>query len=292
MKKKTATNIKLGIFVTIGFILFIVAVYFISAKQQLFNKTFSISGVFSDVSGLQAGNNVRFSGITVGIIEAVRIETDTTVRVMARINEEARQFIKKDAEASIGTEGLMGNKILIITPGTAGQAPIEDGDEIRTKAPLNLDRALNTLKTTSDNVAQITGDLADIVHTIRQGKGTIGQLFMDSTYLKEMRDNVTQISGDFAAISGSIRTGKSALGKILMDSVYLKTPVDNAIRITNDLTEIIESIRRGQGAAGRMLMDSATALTLDTTLVNIKQGTYHMKRVMEKARKSFLLWGF
>lgn len=292
MNKQTATNIKLGIFVVIGFILFIVVIYFITAKQQLFNKTFRITGTFNDVSGLQAGNNVRFSGITIGIVESITIQSDTTVRVVMRIDEETRRFIKKDAEATIGSEGLMGNKTLIISPGTPSQPPIENNDVIQTKPPLNLDKALNTLKTTSDNVAQITGDLADIVHTIRQGKGTIGQLFMDSTYLKQTRDNLTQLTADFAVISGTIRQGKSAMGRLLMDSTYLTKPVDNAIRITTDISNIVNSVRAGHGILGRMLMDSSAATLFDTTLVNLKQSTVNFKNVTEKAKKSFLLWGF
>ena len=290
MNKKVTTHIKLGIFVTIGAVLFGATVYYISAKQQFFNKTFRISGIFSDVSGLQSGNNVRFSGVTVGLIESIQIETDTTVRVNMLINDNARQFIKKDAEASIGSEGLMGNKIIVITPGSSSQPEIENNDLVRTIPPLNFDQMLVTLKTTGDNVARITGDLADIVHTIRQGKGTIGQLFMDSTYLKQTRDNITRITGDFAEISGSLRSGKSAMGKLLMDSTYLKIPIDNAIRITSDLKDILAFVHSGKGAMGRMLMDSTTALTLDTTLINLKQGTYQMKHVMEESRNSFLMW--
>lgn len=292
MNKQTSTNIKLGIFITIGFVLLLGAVYFISARQQLFSKTFRISGVFSDVSGLLAGNNVRFSGITVGIVESIRLETDTTVRVVVVINEDARQFIKKDAEATIGSEGLMGNKTLTISPGTPTQPPIEDGDVMHTTPPLNLEEALKTMRTTSQNVAQITGDLADIVHTIRLGKGTIGQLFMDSTYLKQTRDNLTKITGDFAAISGTIRQGNSAMGKLLMDSTYLKTPIDNAIRLTSDISDIVTSVRAGNGILGRLLMDTAAASLFDTTLTNLKHGTFQMRRVMDKAQNSFLLWGF
>jgi phospholipid/cholesterol/gamma-HCH transport system substrate-binding protein len=292
MNKKTSTTLKLGIFVTVGCILFITAIYYISTKQQLFNKTFRISGVFKDVSGLQAGNNVRFSGITVGIIESIAIETDSTVRVGMRIEESVRRFIKKDAEATIGSDGLMGNKILIITPGTSGLPEIENNEVIRTTQPINMDQALTTLKTTGDNVAQLTGDLADIVHSIREGKGTIGQLIMDSTYLKQTRENLAQITGDFAVISGTLRSGKSGLGKILMDSTYLKIPIENAIRMTNDLTEIVGNVHAGQGVLGRLLMDSSSAFTIDTTLTNLKKSSVHLNTVTEKAKSSFLLWGF
>jgi phospholipid/cholesterol/gamma-HCH transport system substrate-binding protein len=292
MNTQSTTHIKLGIFVTVGFLLFAVALYFISAKEQFFSSTFRVSGIFADVSGLQAGNNVRFSGVTVGLVESITIESDTTVRVDMLINEKTRRFIKKDAEAAIGTEGLMGNKIVVVTPGSSNLPEIEDNDRITTRPPLDFDLMLHTLKTTNDNVEQITGDLADIVQTIRRGKGTIGQLVMDSTYLEEARDNVTQITNDVATITGSLRSGKSALGKVLMDSTYLTIPIDNAIRLTGDLAEVMASIRSGRGAAGRLLMDSTTALTLDTTLINLKQGSYNLKQVLKEAQSSFLLWGF
>jgi phospholipid/cholesterol/gamma-HCH transport system substrate-binding protein len=115
----TPTNhIKLGIFVVIGFLLLAGALYYISARQQFFSSTFRISGVFRDVSGLQAGNNVRFSGVTVGLVKRIQMESDSTVRVEMLINEDAHRFMKSDAVATIGSEGLMGNKIVVIIPGT------------------------------------------------------------------------------------------------------------------------------------------------------------------------------
>ncbi|MBK7258018.1 MAG: MCE family protein [Ignavibacteriae bacterium] len=289
----TPTNyVKLGIFVAIGFLLLAGVLYYISAKQQFFASTFRISGVFRDVSGLQAGNNVRFSGVTVGLVKGIHMESDTTVRVEMLINEDAHRFMKSDAVATIGSEGLMGNKIVVIMPGTENQPEIEDNGVIATRPPVDIDRLLLTLKTTGDNVEQITGDLSAIVRSVREGRGTIGQLVMDSTYLKEARDNITRISDDLATVSGSLRSGKGTLGKLLMDSTYLAVPIENATRLTGDLSDIVASIRSGRGAAGRLLMDSTTALTLDTTLVNLKVGSYHLKRVMEDARNSFLLWGF
>jgi phospholipid/cholesterol/gamma-HCH transport system substrate-binding protein len=254
MIKNASSHIKLGIFITIGFLLFAAAIYVIGMNQQLFNKTFQISGIFHDVSGLQAGNNVRFSGITVGIIQRITMESDTTVRVDMSINDDVRRFIKADAVGLIGTESLMGNKVLIITPGTSNLPAIKDGDMIKTNPPMNMDQMMATVKTTTDNLALITGDLAEIVHAIREGKGTIGQLLMDST--------------------------------------YLDVPMANAIGITNDLKEIVGSIRAGQGVVGRLISDSAAAIMMDTTLLNIKDGSENLKRVSEKAKKSFLLWGF
>jgi phospholipid/cholesterol/gamma-HCH transport system substrate-binding protein len=290
MIKKTATHIRLGIFVMIGIILFAVAIYVVGMNQQLFTKTFHISGIFSDVSGLQAGNNVRFSGITVGIIQRIKMESDTTVRVDMSINEDVRRFIKEDAVGLIGTESLMGNKVLIITPGTSNLPEIKDGDTIRTNPPMDMDRLMGTVKTTSDNLAVITGDLAEIVHTIREGKGTIGQLLMDSTYLTVPIANAISITGDLKEMVGAVQRG--TIGQLLMDTTRLNIPIANAIRMTNDLQEIVEAIRAGEGVAGRLLSDSAAARSMDTTLINLKQGSENMKIVTQKAKKSFLLWGF
>src|SRR4030042_3712570 len=99
MKKSTGNKIKLGIFISIGIVVFIFALYFIGERQQLFRSTFRLSGVFKDVAGLQAGNNVRLSGINVGTVENIVLVSDSSVRVEIIIDESTRKFIKKDAVA-------------------------------------------------------------------------------------------------------------------------------------------------------------------------------------------------
>src|ERR1035437_7874398 len=132
MKKKTGNKIRLGIFVFIGITLFIAGIYFIGQRQQLFSSTFHVSGIFKDISGLQVGNNVRFSGINVGIVDDIQQITDSTVKVDMLVEARTRKFIKKNAKAIIGSDGLMGNKIVLIVPGTAGQPELSDNDIIET----------------------------------------------------------------------------------------------------------------------------------------------------------------
>ncbi len=216
MKKDAGSTIKLGVFISLGVAVLILGIYFIGERQQIFRKTFRVSGVFRDVAGLQEGNNVRFSGINVGTVDNIRIVSDSSVRVEILIGEGTRQFIKKDAVASIGSEGLMGNKVLVITPGTGGQKEIETNDSIGTVQPVNLDDLFTSLKTTIDNTNDITGDLASITGNIQEGKGTIG----------------------------------------------------------------------------RLLMNQSDAQKFDSILVNLKEGSSDFRKVTEKAKKSWLLWGF
>lgn len=193
MQKNIGNKIRLGVFVSIGLILFIVTIYFIGEKQNLFSNTFRISGVFKDISGLQVGNNVRFAGINVGIVENIKIITDSTVQVDLNIEEKAQKFIKKDAKAIIGSDGLMGSKLVIITPGTTGLGPIQNKDFIATVVPVSLDDIMLKLKVTSTNAAVITDDLALIVGNISAGRGTIGKLFMDNGFAQNIDKTLVNI---------------------------------------------------------------------------------------------------
>lgn len=200
MKKTTGNRVKLGIFVSVSITLFIAGIYFIGQRQQLFGSTFRVSGIFKDIRGLQIGNNVRFSGINIGIIDDIEQITDSTVRVDMLINEHTRKFMKKNAKAIIGSDGLMGNKIVVITPGTAGKKELADNDIIETAQPINIDDILLKIKVTSDNAADITDDLSAIMGNIRDGKGTVGKLFMDSTFAENVDQtlvNIKQGAGGF-----------------------------------------------------------------------------------------------
>jgi phospholipid/cholesterol/gamma-HCH transport system substrate-binding protein len=195
MKKKSANSIKLGVFVTVSLVLLIAGIYYIGQKQRLFSDVFRISGVFNNVNGLQVGNNIRFSGINVGTVENITIISDTSVRVDMIIDEDVQKFIKKDATAIIGSEGLMGNKTINIAPGSLSEKEIDDQDLIKTTKPVDFDEILGQLNTTTQNAALITDDLSAIMSSIRAGKGTVGKLFMDTTLAKDLNQTIKNLRG-------------------------------------------------------------------------------------------------
>jgi phospholipid/cholesterol/gamma-HCH transport system substrate-binding protein len=218
MKKSNSNKIRLGVFVTIGLALFIVGIYFIGEKQQLFSHTFQISGIFKDISGLQIGNNVRFSGINVGVVDDIQIVADTSVKVDLIIDEDARKFIKKDARAVISSDGLMGNKIMVIIPGTIGEKEIQNNDVIATAVPVSLDEIMLKLKITSANAASITDDLSAIMANIRAGKGTMGKFLMDSTFA----DNIEQTLINLKQGTGGFKQNMDAAGHSFLLRGFLK----------------------------------------------------------------------
>lgn len=218
MEKKKGNQIKLGVFVSLAIALFIFAIYFIGRRQKLFSSTFHVSGVFEDISGLQVGNNVRFAGINVGIIDDIEQVSDSTVRVDMQIVEGSRKFMKQNAIAVIGSDGLMGSKIVLIIPGTTGMKEISNNDVIETVRQVNLDEIMLNLKKTSDNAAQITSDLSIIMNHVREGKGAIGMLLMDSILANNLDAAIVNIRQG----SGGFKQNMDAAGHNFLLRGYLK----------------------------------------------------------------------
>jgi phospholipid/cholesterol/gamma-HCH transport system substrate-binding protein len=224
MKNENSSKLKLGIFVSLGLTLFIAGIYFIGERQQLFSSTFHVSGVFKDISGLQIGNNVRFSGINVGVIEDIQQITDTTVKVDMQIDENSRKFIKKNANAIIGTDGLMGNKIVIITPGYGSNKELADDDFLKTAQAVSMDEILAKLKVTADNAADITGNLSAVMENIKQGKGTVGRLLMDSTMAQDVSAALVNIKQG----AGGFKQNMNAASKNVLLRGYFKKKKNDA----------------------------------------------------------------
>jgi phospholipid/cholesterol/gamma-HCH transport system substrate-binding protein len=285
MKKNSANKIKLGIFVTLGLAVLILAIYYIGEKQLLFESTFRLTGVFTDVGGLQAGNNVRLSGINIGTVESISLVSDTTVRVEIVIDESSRKFIKKDAVATIGSEGLIGNKVLVINPGTGGKKSIENNDVIQTTQPIDVDDIMVSLKTTIDNTASITGDLAKISTNIESGKGTIGRLMMDQTWRENIQATIINLK-DGSEKFVVFMDKSQEIDNILL---ALNSNIDSTSAVIQDLSKITSNIEAGEGVVGKLLMDQSMGQNLDSTLVNLKNGLAEFEIFMKMAQESWLL---
>jgi phospholipid/cholesterol/gamma-HCH transport system substrate-binding protein len=193
MKTTPGQKMKIGIFTFIGLVVLILAIFFIGNQKNLFSSTFNIYGTFKNVNGLQIGNNVRFAGINVGVVSAINIETDSSVRVDLTLNDNVRKFIKKDAKLSIGSDGLMGDKLIVIAPGgvTSTQA-VSAGNQLTTVNPLDVDKLVAKLSKVADNAASITEGLSNIVAKVNSGKGSIGRLLNSDKLSKDLEGTVNQ----------------------------------------------------------------------------------------------------
>ncbi|MCF8256388.1 MAG: MlaD family protein [Flavobacteriales bacterium] len=167
---------RLGLFVAGGLALFVIAIFIIGKQRNMFDPVYELKATFYNVSGLQVGNNVRFSGINVGTVENIVIINDSTVLVTMSIRKAVQEFIKVDSEATIGSEGLIGDRLLVISQGAMDAEVAQKGALLSSNEPVETDEIMASLEVTAANAEVITGELAQIMEQVNSGEGTIGKL--------------------------------------------------------------------------------------------------------------------
>ncbi len=308
MSQETSKNIRVGAFVMVGTLLLIVSLYFIGIKQNLFGSTFKLTSQFKNVNGLMPGNNVRFTGIDVGTVKSVEILNDSTVNVTMIIENKVQAFIKKNAMAMVGTDGLMGNKLINIIPSNESAASVEDGDILASKNPLGTDDMMRTLNITNENVKDITVDLKNIVNKLNS-PNTLWSILMDTIVADNVKQAIVNIkvtgertaiiTGDLSRIVKHIKDGKGTIGALIADTSFaiklnqsiinIKLITDSLALVTGDMHYISSKIKKGEGAIGTVLMDTTFVNNLNESMRNIKNGTKSFDEDMEAVKHNILL---
>ena len=234
MNKEKGFTWKLGMFVIVALVLFTGAIYFIGKSKNLFGSNFLLKVQFKTVSGLKVGNNVRFSGINIGTVDEIELINDTSVLVNLLIKKDVQKFIKSDAKASISSDGLMGDKVLTITPGTSSNSPVKDNDLITSKSAIEMEDVMSQVKTSVDNAARITDQLAQFTYKLNNGNGMLSKLISDPAFsnsLKSTMSNLQTSSKQFADMTTKMNSG------------VLDSTMANVQSATKGLSENMEAVK-------------------------------------------------
>jgi phospholipid/cholesterol/gamma-HCH transport system substrate-binding protein len=232
-KHTTKFKVRLGLFIAGGLMIFIVTVFIIGRQKNLFVPVYKLTTTFYNVSGLQVGNNIRFSGINVGTVDNIKIINDSTVQVYMLIQKYVQKFIKTDCEAAIGSAGLIGDRILIITQGSAYAPLAKDGQQIASKEPVEPDAIMSSLQVTADNAAIVSLQLAEIMTKVNSGSGTLGRFIQDST----IAENINQTIMNLRKSSKGLDENMNAAKENFLFRGYYKRREKAAEKIKNDSVE-------------------------------------------------------
>ncbi len=202
-------KIRLGLFVAGGFLLFIVAIFLIGRQKNLFDPVFKLTTAFYNVSGLQVGNNIRFSGINVGTIGNIELINDSTVQVDMIIKKSVQPFIKTDCLAAIGSEGIIGDRVVIITQGSSEAESVKGEEFISSIEPVEVDGIISSLNITAGNFEIISEQLAEIMIKINQGQGTLGRLIQDSTIAENINKTIINLRKSSRGLDENMEAAKS-----------------------------------------------------------------------------------
>lgn len=283
MKKTRSQNIRLGIFVTFGIAIFIFGIYYIGSQGSLFTRNFTVSGIFTDVSGIKIGNDVRFSGINIGTVSKVEIINDSLVQINFAIQENVRQFIRKDSKIEIVPEGLMGVKVVNIYSGSTSTEIVESGDFLETIEAVQIDKILRQLNTSSTNTAIITKNLADITEKINRGEGAFGKIFADESLainLSKIAEETADLTENMARISDKINKEEGTIGMLLSDTILankIYLAGENLQKTTENLVFLTDQVNQGQGILGELFTDTTFISGLTRTGKNLDYTTEQTK---------------
>ncbi|HVS92844.1 MAG TPA: MlaD family protein [Mucilaginibacter sp.] len=314
MANQGENNIKLGAFVLAGLLALIFALYMIGQNRSLFGSNFELRARFSNVNGLIEGDNVLFSGIQAGTVKNIEILNDTSIEVVMRISNKIKPYIRKNAHASIGTQGLMGDKVINIVPGSGTSAMVEDRDMIATKKMVNTDEMLETLSKTNNNIADISESLKASI--LQLNKSAVWSLINDGGLKQSIRStlkniertslNAREMTHGLNDLVVRVKQGKGNAGLLLKDSVLadnlndavskIRQASDNANQVTLQLNKMVSEINadlhKGRGVVKLLLNDSLTAKNLSVSMENIRKGTDGFNQNMEALKHNFLLRGY
>lgn len=311
MEKTTSEKIRLGLFVILGLTFFMLAIYFIGSKQQMFGKTDNLKTIFNNIGGLQLGNNVRFSGITVGTVRGIRIISDTCISVDMQIDKSIMPYIKKNAIASIGSDGLVGSVIININPGKGNAQHVLPGDIIQSHSRFRTDDMLNTLNVTNQNAALLTTDLLKITNDINQGKGTIGVLIKDTIMANDIKEGIhflkitskktVETIDNLNAQITSLDNKNNVIG-VLKDTVVaskikniisnLNTSSQEINKVVTSLNATILNIKEGKGAINYLSNDPKLTNKIDSTMTNINEASKKLNENLEALKHNFFFKGY
>lgn len=292
---KNFTGARLGLFVFLGTALLVIAIFLIGGRESLFQSTFTIKAMFTTVEGLRTGAPVRLSGINVGSVNDIEIANDTTGRVVVtmRVNSDVKNFIRKDTRATIETEGLVGNKIVVLTVGSTAYEVVDDGGFVRSKSPVSIAEIIAESQGTLNYLKDITKDFSEIVGKINNGQGTIGKIVNDD----ELYNSATQITKSADRSLNTITTKLNEISDIVKNTTgdfqKIIADLDNTILKVDN---VVDNVRQGKGVLGQLVSDRSAysdsvrsiVKNLTATTEQVRVGASRFSENMEALKHNWL----
>jgi phospholipid/cholesterol/gamma-HCH transport system substrate-binding protein len=316
MEKKNRQGVIVGAFVFLALVIFVLGVMTLGGQQSLLNKGASIHAIFDEVSGLQPGGNVRYAGVKVGTVKAITLTKDGKVDVRMNIEKESLDIIKKDVKAKVGSDGFIGNKIVVLYGGSPAAPIVQDNHLVHTENSLNTEEMMETLQQNNKNILAITDNFKTISDQMIKGQGTVGKLLNDEALYRDLQTSMASLKiaaanaqsmvSNVTAYTTRLTSNGSLANDLITDTVIfarLRSAVreidglsESANRVVVDLQaasrNLNQSMNDPASPVGLLLNDKETAADIRATIKNLQAGTQKLDENMEALQHNFLLRGF
>ncbi|HWZ58288.1 MAG TPA: MlaD family protein [Gemmatimonadaceae bacterium] len=323
MKRPTMVSwaeLKVGVVILIAIAIMIITMFKLGEAANLFTHRYDLIAYVKDGKGLTKGGSVTVDGQVVGDIKSIEflpVSNDTTrsLKITLEVDRRLQAQIRGDSRAAIQTLGLLGDKVLNISSGSAKYNALQPGDVVPLASALDYDEVIAQAGTAVTEFVGLTRDLRAITGDIVRGDGTMGQLVTNrSLYdqltatLKQTNDlmarlqnpsgtvgkliddpalyeNLVTAVASLDSLTVRLNSDRSSMGKLLRDdSLY-----SHIVGLTVGADSLVHNLAGGKGFAGKMLRDDQLydqllkAVTdLNVILDNIRQDPKRYTRGMVK----------
>ncbi len=299
--KRTKRALRLGIFIASALLLFIVAIYLIGSKQNLFTSTTDVHASFKDIRGLMPGNIVRFAGINIGTVSDIQLESDSSVVVTMTIRDNYTDHIYKNSSVQIGQEGLMGGKIILISSGDPDTGKVEEGDSLPVAGGLDIQAMIAQATEMLDEARGTVANMRSITGKLDAGDGDIALLLNENHLTEALNDATRKLNASLAEvqqITSKINEGEGDLGRLVNDDSIttrvnvimsnLQASSERADSLVEELHRTSLALNHGEGVLPRLLHDKELGLTVDTAIAKVDESVVEITRAAETISNSWL----
>lgn len=308
-------HLMIGMFVAAGFGLFAFAIFLVGSQNTSFGKDIEFYTEFRNVDGLMRGAEVQVDGLGAGEVSEISVPASPSgkFRLKLRMNERIHELVRSDSVVTIATEGIVGDKFLLIHAGSANAPEATSGATLPSQEPIDmaklleesaglLNNASSTIKGltakmdgTLDAVTATVNNANDLVLTLKQGRGTIGMLLRDQTTADDIRQAVSNVNQ-------ATRSLNHALGQA--DALVTDFHSRNFGQKADEVLANVEGTSRNINATSQTLQQTlATAfgpdaqgvdagINIQQSLSNLNRASANMAEDTEAIKHGFFFRGF
>jgi phospholipid/cholesterol/gamma-HCH transport system substrate-binding protein len=251
-----------GIFVVASLAALLAMVLVIAQQERLWEKHVEYRAVFRNISGLKDGSEVRLAGVTVGNVKQIVIDPQGQIIVTFEVIGKYSSRVRQDSRATIGFQGLLGDKSLDLSAGSPGQPEIPPGGIVASIEPWDITEILAKATPTLEKVQTILNNLANISETLTKPGGNFEKS------MEEVRQIVAKIN-----------KGQGSLGRLLNDPALYR---ESAQALAN-IRKLTGSLDEGKGALGALVNDPDFKANLLKTMANVQAATSRFPELVKKA---------
>jgi phospholipid/cholesterol/gamma-HCH transport system substrate-binding protein len=258
-------QLRVGILVLAGLTVLAVSIILIGGGISFFRSKYDLKTYLSSASGLKKGSLVWLAGIEAGNVHSVNItsspEPNRVVEVVMRIDTSYRESIREDSIASLGSIGLLGDKYIDISRGSATAKVIPANGEVKGSEGADIKRIIQNSNDLVANLGDFVDKLNRIIVKIDQGQGTIGRFINDPSLFNKMDRTVSEAEN----LLVQVRTGEGSIGRLITD----RELYDRLNQTLSKANDVIDKVQSGDGTLGRLIQDPALFSRADTLLARL-----------------------